>query len=144
MVRGEMRRKSGRYGEWKGEKEEWERWWEEGWGGGGAKSYDCEKAWSSVNHSILSALDGPPFCLSSHPPYILPPPPPPHCTPPPKSLSEDMKGWYTPPPGKQSLLSRTKSLQQQKYLQSFRMQPILIEAGLLFPCMEGQRVLKDL
>jgi hypothetical protein len=25
-------------------------------GGGGAKSYDGEKAWSSINHSILSAL----------------------------------------------------------------------------------------
>jgi hypothetical protein len=24
-------------------------------GGGGAKSYDGEKAWSSINHSILSA-----------------------------------------------------------------------------------------
>jgi hypothetical protein len=43
-----------------------------------------------------------------------------------------------PPPGKQSFLSRTKSLQQQKYLQSFRTQPILIEAGLLFPGMEGR------
>jgi hypothetical protein len=28
-------------------------------GGGGAISYDGEKAWSSINHSILSALDGP-------------------------------------------------------------------------------------
>jgi hypothetical protein len=27
-----------------------------GGGGGGAKSYDGEKAWSSINHSILSAL----------------------------------------------------------------------------------------
>ncbi len=23
----------------------------------GAKSYDCQKAWSSINHSILSALE---------------------------------------------------------------------------------------
>ncbi len=27
---------------------------EGGWGGGGAKSYDGEKAWSSINHSKLS------------------------------------------------------------------------------------------
>ncbi len=26
-------------------------------GRNGAKSYDCEKAWSSINHSILSGLD---------------------------------------------------------------------------------------
>ncbi len=30
---------------------------ERGPGGGvGAESYDCKKAWSSINHSILSAL----------------------------------------------------------------------------------------
>ncbi len=29
-----------------------------GWGGRGAKSYDGEKAWPSLNHSILSAVDG--------------------------------------------------------------------------------------
>jgi hypothetical protein len=30
------------------------------WGGGGgeAKSYDCKKAWSSINHSILAGLNG--------------------------------------------------------------------------------------
>ncbi len=33
-------------------------YWRQGGGGGGqgAKSYDCEKAWSSVNHSILSQI----------------------------------------------------------------------------------------
>jgi len=35
-----------------------------GEGGGGAKLYDSEKAWSSVNHSILSA--GPIPCLLCH------------------------------------------------------------------------------
>jgi hypothetical protein len=32
-----------------------------GWveGGGGVKSYNSEKAWSSINHSILSACMGP-------------------------------------------------------------------------------------
>ncbi len=30
-----------------------------GRGWGGAKSYDGEKAWSSINHSILSVLDRP-------------------------------------------------------------------------------------
>ncbi len=29
-----------------------------GWDGRGAKSYDGEKAWSSINHSILSAIIG--------------------------------------------------------------------------------------
>jgi hypothetical protein len=29
----------------------------EGWGWGGAKSYDSEKAWPSINHSILSVSD---------------------------------------------------------------------------------------
>ncbi len=29
---------------------------EEGSGGRGAKSYDREKAWSSINHSLLSAV----------------------------------------------------------------------------------------
>jgi hypothetical protein len=29
----------------------------EGWEGGGAKSYDDEKAWSSVNHSVLSGSE---------------------------------------------------------------------------------------
>jgi hypothetical protein len=37
--------------------EDWEReitcWQERGWGGG-AKSYDDQTAWSSINHSILS------------------------------------------------------------------------------------------
>ncbi len=28
-----------------------------GWGGGGAKSYDGEKAWSSTNHSKYSLID---------------------------------------------------------------------------------------
>ncbi len=42
--------------------EDWEReticWGEMGEGGGrGAKSYDRKKAWSSINHSILSVLD---------------------------------------------------------------------------------------
>jgi hypothetical protein len=40
------------------------------WGEGageeaGAKSYDGEKAWSSINHSILSAFTPPPFSPSS-------------------------------------------------------------------------------
>jgi hypothetical protein len=30
--------------------------WTEGWHDGGAKSYDGEKAWSSINHSIFFAL----------------------------------------------------------------------------------------
>ncbi len=37
-------------------------WWERGKGGrAGYKSYDSEKAWSSINHSILSA-----FCMSAY------------------------------------------------------------------------------
>ncbi len=34
-------------------------------GGGGAKSYDVEKAWSSTNHSILSVLRRP-FVQAAH------------------------------------------------------------------------------
>jgi hypothetical protein len=78
--------------------------------------------------------------LKMVPRYVFPPTP--QFYPPPPM---ELVGGYerlVPPPGKQSLLSRTKSLQQQKYLQSFRTQHILIEAGLLFPGME--RVLKDL
>ncbi len=32
--------------------------WGKGWYGGGAKSYDIEKAWSLINHPILSAEYG--------------------------------------------------------------------------------------
>jgi hypothetical protein len=54
--------------------EDWETetaWWQErGWGGGGgAKSYDGKKAWSSINHSILSFVPPPhtlPPCLNFH------------------------------------------------------------------------------
>ncbi len=35
-------------------------------GGGGAKSYACEKAWSSINNSIHSGQDGKAVRLVSH------------------------------------------------------------------------------
>jgi hypothetical protein len=42
---------------------------EGGWDGGGAKSYDGEKAWSHINHSILSGITTP--ILSPQPPNLI-------------------------------------------------------------------------
>jgi hypothetical protein len=36
---------------------------EEGWDGGETKAYDGERTWSSINHSILSALNWEEACV---------------------------------------------------------------------------------
>ncbi len=37
-----------------------------GWAGGGAESYDSEKAWSAINNAIPSGLGGAPYQMQGN------------------------------------------------------------------------------